>query len=165
MKLLVTNLLTLFALFIVNAQTITLPNTVITVNSDYASTFEDLNALCIKKLQTIVTDFNCETIAELYDKKDDVYSVNFTTNNGEIVAYYTKDGNIVRAYETFNNVRLPLEVSQAVCKKYPNCCIVEDVYVLKYNAKKGIAKKEYKITLKLNNEIIKIKTNERGEFI
>lgn len=165
MKTLVTSILTLFVLGFTTAQTITLPNTVITVNTDYTSTFEEDNALCIKELQGIVSNFDYETIAELYDRKDDVYSVNFSTEHGDIVAYFTKEGTIVRAYETFNNVRLPLEVSQAICKKYPNCCIVEDVYKLKYIAKKGLAVKEYHVTLKHNNDIIEVKTNEKGQFI
>ncbi|TYA78703.1 nicotinate-nucleotide adenylyltransferase [Seonamhaeicola marinus] len=165
MKTLFASLLTLCATYFVSSQTIELPNTLITVNYDYASIEDDNQAVSVKKLKDKVANFDCTLIADLFDDKNDVYSVTFSAKDGKIIASFNKDGKIVSTIEKFNNVRLPLEVMQSICSKYPNWGIIEDVYLLKYNSVKGVATEEYKVKIKNEEKVLTIRTNEKGDFI
>lgn len=162
-------LLSIFILAVtyhVNSQTIELPNTVITVNYNYANSKDAKNTpACVKKLEESVYKYKTENLNDLYDEKDDICNVSFKIANGKIIASYDKDGKIVETVEKYNNVRLPLAVMQSVSNQYPSWGIIEDVYIIKYNCTKGLTQKEYKIKIKNEDEVITIKTNEKGDFI
>ena len=81
------------------------------------------------------------------------------------MAAYDKNGKIIRTIEKYNNVRLPLEVMQAVSKRFPNWGIVEDVYLVKYQCDKDSLKQEYKIKIKNDEEVLMVKTDEKGLFL
>lgn len=150
----------------IQAQTIELPETEITVNYKYLDAVDGDNMPArVKKLEKDVSDYRIANRQDLYDDEYDTYSVSFFVPEGKIVAAYDKNGKIVRTIEKYNNVRLPLEVTRVIAEKYPNWAIVEDVYLVTYHCKKDALKQVYKVKLKNNDEIIKIKTNEKGEFL
>ena len=54
---------------------------------------------------------------------------------------------------------------QAVSKRFPNWGIVEDVYLVKYHCDKDSLKQEYKIKIKNDEQVLMVKTDEKGLFI
>ena len=60
---------------------------------------------------------------------------------------------------------MPLEVLQAIAKRFPNWAIQEDTYHVSYHCEKGITQKVYKIKLMNEDKVVNIKTNDNGEFI
>ncbi|MGB5418864.1 nicotinate-nucleotide adenylyltransferase [Algibacter sp.] len=150
----------------INAQTVELPETIISVNYKYLATVDTDNVPeRVKKLEEVMLNYKNIEQSELYDDEHDIYSVSFYVPEGKIVAAYDKNGKIVRTIEKYKNIRLPLEVLQAVSKRFPNWGIVEDVYFINYNIDSDSLKQAYKIKLQNKDEIITIKTDEKGAFI
>ncbi len=100
--------------------------------------------------------------SDLYDDDYDTYHITFFIPEGKILAAYDKDGKLIRTIEKFKNVKLPMRVRDAIAKRFPNWTMVEDVYRVNYH--KGSVKKQYKVTLKKEDETMKVKLNEKGDF-
>lgn len=150
----------------VQSQTIELPETEITINYKYLDAVDkdDMPAR-VKRLEESVLNYKNVELSKLYDDEYETYRVSFYIPEGKIVAAYDKNGKIVRTIEKYNNVKLPLVVTQAIAKRFPNWGIIEDVYLINYHYKKDSLKQQYKIKLKNQDQIIDIKTNEKGEFL
>ena len=102
--------------------------------------------------------------SELYQDEYDTYEVSFYIPEGRILAAYDKDGNIIRTVEKFKDIALPKEVAKAVAKRFPGWTISKDVYLVNYSDKSGATKK-YKLTLENGDQRMKVKTDEKGNFI
>ena len=102
--------------------------------------------------------------SELYYDEYDIYSIAFYIPDGKIVAAYDRDGKVIRTIEKFKNVRLPSNVTKAVSTRFPGWGITKDVYLVNYHHEKG-TKKVYKLTLENGNKKMKVKTDEKGNFI
>ncbi len=100
--------------------------------------------------------------SDLYDDDYDTYHITFFIPEGKILAAYDKDGKLIRTIEKFKNVKLPMRVRDAIAKRFPNWTMVEDVYRVNYH--KGSVKKQYKVTLEKEDETMKVKLNEKGDF-
>ena len=153
----------------VNSQTIELPETLISVNYKYLEAVDAVNAdetpARVKRLEEEVLKFDNKDMRNLYDDEYETYSVSFYVPEGKIIAAIDKNGKIIRTIEKYNNVRLPLVVTQAISKRFPNWAIVEDVYLINYHCKKDSIKQEYKVKLKNEDQIITVKTDEKGIFL
>lgn len=117
----------------------------------------------VKLLQDKVATYDLKN-SELYQDEYDTYEVSFFIPEGRILAAYDKDGNIIRTVEKFQDIALPNEVSTAVAKRFPGWTISKDVYLVHYNDKSGATKK-YKLTLENGDKRMKVKTDEKGNFI
>jgi hypothetical protein len=150
-----------------NAQTVELPETIVTLNYKYLeSRAKNDAAKRVKELQAEVLKYNYKTeISELYGDEGDTFDVSFTVPRGKIIAAYDKNGKIIKTTEKYNNVRLPMEVVQAISKRYPDWSIIEDIYLVKYHCDSDDLKHRYKVTIKKNNDIMTLKTNEKGMFL
>ena len=150
----------------VNAQTTELPETIISVNYKYMDATDDGHMPThIQKLKDEVLNYNHKELSKLYDNEDEIYNVSFNIPEGKIVAAYDKNGKIIKTFEKYNNVRLPLVVMQAVSERFPNWQIVEDVYLIKYHNEKDSLLKQYKIKIKNADKFLTVKTNESGTFL
>ena len=167
MKTILSTFCTLLIATFSNAQTIELPETLISLNYKYLETQDSQNIpQHIKDLESEVLNYNHkEKLSKLYDDEYDTYSVSFYVPKGKIVAAYDKSGKIVRTIEKYNNVRLPLIVMQAVSKRFPNWGIIENVYLIKYHFEQDSLKQEYKIKIQNENKVLTVRTNEEGIFI
>lgn len=151
---------------LVNSQTIELSNTVISVNYKYLDvTDSDNPPIRIKKLEDEILNYKHKELSKLYDDAHEIYEVSFYIPEGKIVAAYDKNGKIIRTNEQYNNVRLPLEVLQAISKRFPNWGIIEDIYLIKYHCNKDSLKQEYKVKIKNEDKIINVRTDEKGMFL
>ncbi|ULC57974.1 nicotinate-nucleotide adenylyltransferase [Flaviramulus sp. BrNp1-15] len=149
-----------------NIETEELEETVISINYKYLNAVDSLSTpIAVKRLEEKVINYDSSELAELYVDKNDTYSVSFYIPEGKIVAAYDIDGKIVRTIEKYNNIKLPLVVTQAITKRFPNWGIIEDVYLIKFHCDEDHLKQVYKVKLKNEDEIMTVKTNEKGEFI
>lgn len=149
-----------------NAQTTELPETVISVNYKYMDAIADVEMPThIQKLKDEVLNYNHKELSKLYDNEDDIYNVSFDIPEGKIVVAYDKNGKIIRTFEKYNNVRLPLVVMRAVSERFPNWQIVEDVYLIRYHNENDSLLKQYKIKIKNDDKFLTVKTNESGTFL
>jgi len=150
----------------INAQITELPETVISINYKYMDAiYDDEMPTHIQKLKDEVLNYNHKELSKLYDNEDDIYNVSFDIPEGKIVVAYDKNGRIVKTFEKYNNVRLPLEVMQAVAERFPNWQIVEDVYFIKYHNENDSLLKQYKIKIKNADKQLTLKTDEIGTFL
>ncbi|WP_396601304.1 nicotinate-nucleotide adenylyltransferase [Algibacter sp. R77976] len=151
----------------VNAQTVELSETIISINSEYMHSIDSENTCTyVKKLEQALLEYNPSNLSDLYDSKNDIYNVTFQIPEGRIVASFNKDGKIVKTHEKYNNIRLPEAVIASISEKYPKSNIIEDVYVIKFHCDEDAREQVYKVTLKNDGEnIITVRTNNKGEFI
>ncbi|TNJ46409.1 nicotinate-nucleotide adenylyltransferase [Tamlana fucoidanivorans] len=150
-----------------SAQTVNLPETLIDINYKYIASQNTNNAQNhVKLLEDEVLNFNHkEELFDQYDDAHDVYTVSFNIPKGKIIAAYNKNGKIIRTIEKYSDVRLPLEVMQAISKRFPNWGIIEDAYLIKYHCEADSLNQEYKIKIKNQDQILIVKTDEKGLFI
>lgn len=104
--------------------------------------------------------------AEFYEDVYDSYFVSFFIPNGKILAVYDKNGNLIRTAERYKNSTLPTNIRNAVAKKFPNWAIADGVYLVKYYQKQDVVtKKIYKLVLLNGDKRIKVKINDKAEFL
>ncbi len=149
----------------INAQTIELPEVELSVNYKYlnANNSEEI-AVPVKKLVNEVLAFSDDN-NDVYIDDNGEYSVSFYIPEGQIIAAFNKEGKILRTFEKYNNIRLPLEVLQMIANRYPNYAIAGNSYLVSFHCEKGVTKKLYKIRLENVDEVLNIKTDEKGIFL
>lgn len=102
--------------------------------------------------------------SEYYNDDYDTYSITFYLPEGYVLGVYDQDGKLLRTAERFKDISLPATVRTAVAKRYPNWGISRDLYVVNYKDESG-AKMIYKMVLENGRKRLKVKTNEKGEFL
>ena len=117
----------------------------------------------VKLLERRAADYDVKS-SEFYEEDYDTYFVSFYLPEGQVLAAYDKDGKLLHTAEKYKDVALPVAVRDAVAKRFPQWRITQDVYLVNYFEESG-ARKTYKITLQNGDKRLKIKTNEKGEFL
>ena len=137
----------------------------------YATNYKYLNSLAseepaaipVQMLERKVAAFNLEE-SEYYQDDYDYYQIRFYIPDGKILAAYDKDGKILRTIEKFENVKLPESVSNAILDRFPGWTVNEDVYLVRYHKDKGVTK-TYKVTLVNGEKTLRIKLDDKGNFL
>lgn len=117
----------------------------------------------VKLLEKRAAEYDVKS-SEFYEDEYDSYFISFFIPDGEILAAYDQDGKLLRTVEKFKNVALPKAVSDAVVKRFPQWTISKDVYQVNYVEEKG-ATKVYKLLLENGDKRLKVKANDKGEFL
>ena len=117
----------------------------------------------ISLLERKVAKFDVKSLSA-FDDEYDRYKVLFFIPQGKINALYDNENNIIRTFEKFNNVNLPISVINSVLKTYPECNFESDVFLVTYHHKRGV-KKTYKINILSKDKNIKVKTDENGNIL
>jgi len=134
------------------------------VNYKYLSTTDNKEAAVpVKMLERKAAAYDVTT-KDYYQDNYDYYSVSFVIPDGKLVAVYDPDGKILRTIEKFKDIQLPDAVSKALQDRFPNWEIVQDVYRIRYEDRKG-ALKNYKIKLQNGEKTMKVMMSEEGEFL
>lgn len=120
-------------------------------------------ALSVQKLQQLVAEYDVKN-TDFYTDEYDLYNVNFFIPEGKILASYDKEGNLLRTAEKFKDVALPQAVREAVAARFPNWSITSDVYLVNYHGPDKVTKL-YKIRLENGEQRMRIKTDEKGNFL
>lgn len=149
----------------VNAQTIELAEVELSANYKYlnATNSEEI-AVPVKRLVNEVLNFNEDNI-DVYIDDNGEYSVSFYIPEGQIIAAFNNDGKILRTFEKYENIRLPLEVLQNIALNFPNWAIAGNTYLVTFHCEKGVTKKLYKIKLQNVDKVLNIKTDEKGVIL
>jgi hypothetical protein len=137
----------------------------------YATNYKYLNSLAseepaaipVQMLERKVAAFNLEE-SEYYQDDYDYYQIRFYIPDGKILAAYDKDGKILRTIEKFENVKLPESVSNAILDRFPGWTVSKDVYLVRYHKDKGVTK-TYKVTLVNEDKKLKLKLDDKGNFL
>jgi hypothetical protein len=134
------------------------------VNYKYLSAAGTQNAaLPVGYLQKQVAQYDLKE-SEFYTDDYDSYKVTFYIPDGQIVAAYDKDGNVLRTIEKYKDIALPKPVLDAIAKQYPKWSVYKDVYGITYHQNTG-AKKTYKVTLLNKDKKIHVKLDENGNYL
>lgn len=120
-------------------------------------------AIPVKILEKEAANFDLKS-ADFYVDEELEYNVYFKIPQGKILAVFDGEGEIIRTSERFKDIALPLDVVNAVLKKYPGWTIGSDFYLVTYNKNKGV-KKMYKLFLEKGKEKKRVKTDDMGQFI
>lgn len=136
----------------------------VAVNYKYldAVTNEEV-AVPVKKLAEHVAKYDIKS-SEIYHDDYDTYEVSFFIPEGTVLAAYDKDGTLLRTIERYKNVGLPEAVRTAVKEKYPDWTVSKDVYLVNYHDQKG-ADKRYKLKLENGDQVMRIKTDAKGNIL
>lgn len=136
-----------------------------------ASTYKYLNAADnremaqpVKMLEYQAASYDVKK-SEFYNDDYDGYYISFYIPDGQILAVYDKDGKLFRTAEKFKNTKLPTTVREAVIRRFPNWTISQDIYQVHYFGDKEKADKMFKILLENGDKRMKVKLNDKGEFI
>jgi len=134
------------------------------INYKYLNDIGDSEvATPVKVLEKKAANFDLKN-ANFYEDETIDYDVYFNIPEGNILAVYNGEGEILRTSERFNDISLPLPVSNAVVDKYPGWRISGDIYLVKYHRKNGTTKM-YKLFLEKDGNKERVKTDENGKFI
>ncbi|APG59871.1 nicotinate-nucleotide adenylyltransferase [Christiangramia salexigens] len=138
--------------------------TVLATNYKYLNDVNtgEVASIPVKELERQVASFNIKE-ADFYHDDYDEYVVSFYIPQGKILAAYDRDGNILRAAERFENIKLPLVITEAVLGKYPGWTITQDVYLVTFYENRG-ANKKYKLKLENAGKTMRVKLDEMGNF-
>jgi len=164
MKKLILGLLVIGLTSQVFSQVITLPEIEITaVNYKYLNAVdsEDMD-FNVKMLEEKVALFDLKN-SDFYLDEYSTYEVRFYIPDGKIVAAYDGNGKITRTIEKFSNIKLPAEVRDAIFSRFPGWALKRNVYRVTYN--QDNSRKEYKVILQKGDEILRVKTDEKGYFL
>lgn len=104
------------------------------------------------------------TVSDYYEDEYDSYFISFIIPEGKILAVYDKQGKLKRTAEKYKDVDVPKSISTAVAKKFPNWAITKDVYLVTYHEDMGVTK-QYKLVLENDKYRMKVKMNDKGEFL
>lgn len=104
------------------------------------------------------------TNSDVYLDDFNMYHVVFRIPDGVMVVAYDQDGEILRTIERFKNYQMPEDVRMALKERYPKWEVVKDLFLVTYTTKKG-ADKVYKVKLKNGTETIRVKLDDKGNFI
>ena len=136
----------------------------------YFANYKYLNAVenaemdyTVKLLERKVANFDITSL-DLYQEEYEYYNVSFFIPNGQIVASYDKDGNLIETIEKFVNVDPPEGVIRSVEKRFPGWTIYKDVYKVRYH-KDGRTIQKFKLILENGQKHIRVKIDEKGNFI
>ncbi len=136
----------------------------VALNYKYLKSVTDTNAAQpVRLLERRAATYDVKN-SEFYEDDAEGYFISFYIPAGQILAIYDKDGKLLRTAEKFKNVAVPKPVRDAVNEKYPKWTISQDVYLVNYTDSPG-DKKIYKLVLENGNKRIRVKTNEKGEFL
>jgi hypothetical protein len=137
---------------------------VLGVNYKYLDALGDEHvAKPVKLLEHKVANFDIKN-AKFYEDEEQDYDVYFKIPEGKILAVYDGKGEIIRTSERFEDIRLPLAVSNAIVEKYPGWRIEGDIYLVNYRKNKEIIKK-YKLFIRKGEKNTRVSTDENGNFI
>jgi len=117
----------------------------------------------VKMLEQKVASFDIKSLDDYEDEEQDYY-VYFKIPKGKILAVYDGEGEIIRTSERFDNISLPLAVSNAIIKRYPGFKITSDIYLVSYK-RNGVMRKTYKLFIEKSGIHTRVKTDENGKFL
>lgn len=137
---------------------------ILALNSTYVNRVIDRNsAQTVQQLERKAAAFDV-TVSDIFSEEFDTYEVNFENQHGRITATYDVDGEIMRSFEKFKDVKLPIAVSKSLAEKFPGWHVAKTTYLVNYKYD-GDLTRVYKISLQKEEEHLNIKSDEKGNIL
>ncbi|MCJ7757025.1 MAG: hypothetical protein MUP24_02680 [Gillisia sp.] len=94
------------------------------------------------------------------------YEVTFSTSKGDLVAKFSKDGELVETSQNFKNIVIPSNIREELYASYKGWSMVKNTYTASGKSDQ-IDKEQYRIKLKNGNrsQIVKIVPNRAGSDV
>ncbi|MGJ8592970.1 MAG: hypothetical protein ACSHXF_10500 [Aquaticitalea sp.] len=90
------------------------------VNSNYYYSFDSkISSGRIRNFQNLVANYDIKMSSIYSADSQSNYTIVFEEGLNQIKAEYNQDGKIVQCSEVFKNIKLPLNISSDIAKKYP----------------------------------------------
>lgn len=124
---------------------------------------EEIASIPVKELERKVATFDVKE-SEFYHDDYDEYVISFYIPQGKILAAYDRDGKILRTAERFENINLPLAVKNAIVGRFPGWSITKDNYMVTFYDNRGTYKR-YKLKLENGDKTMRVKLDEKGNFL
>lgn len=118
----------------------------------------------VKMLERRAAEFDIKS-ADFYEEDYENYFVSFYIPDGQILASYDKDGNLLSTVEKYKDIQLPPAIQKAVVARFPGWQISKDAYRVNYYEKNNVAKRQYKLILENGDKRLHVKLNEKGDFL
>ncbi len=118
----------------------------------------------VKLLEQKVASFDLKN-SDIINDEEQYYNVSFEIPQGKILAVFDNEGEIISTSEKFTDISLPIDVSNAIVKKYPGWKITGDIYLATY-VKDGELNITYDLFIEKTNIGKRvIKTDECGNIL
>jgi hypothetical protein len=141
------------------------PVTVQSLNYKYIRSVYDTSAAQpVRLLERRVASYDVKA-SEFYEEDFNDYFISFYLPHGHVLATYDNEGKLLRTAERFKNIALPPLVRQSIVRRYPGWNNKKDIYVVNYSTESDKVKKVYKVVLENGDKRLRVKTDEKGEFI
>jgi|GEM_PF-3541052 len=120
-------------------------------NSEYLSRMAvQPEAVKVKKLQTLVANYDIKAQSVYSKDKSITYTVVFESPDNYVKAIYDHEGNVVSCQESYTDVRMPYSISGQLAKDYPGWEFSKVEYIIEYTQYKATVL-TYKVKLKKGN--------------
>lgn len=120
-------------------------------------------AIPVQNMQFEVSTFNVKNL-DIYSDENELYDVYFFIPEGKVLASYDENGVLLRTAERYKDISLPISVSKAISKRFPNWSASKNVYLVNYH-ESGKTRKLYKIVLEKGKHRIRVKIDDTGHFL
>lgn len=124
---------------------------------------EEVASIPVKLLEQKVANFDLKN-SEFYEDEYAEYVISFYIPEGKVLAAYDKDGKLLRTAERYKDIDLPRSIKESVAIRFPGWTITKDMYLVTFYDQKGISKR-YKLKLENGNKSLRVKMNEKGEYL
>ena len=104
-----------------------------------------------KYLENLVSYWDVTKSRQFKGRKGDGFDVTFKSGKNYIEASYDANGKIIMVNERFRNFALPLQVSIALAKRYPNWKVVKNKYLVLYT-RNNRPNKSFKVQIQKGNQ-------------
>jgi hypothetical protein len=138
------------------------------LNSNYLKEVNSKDTpIKVIKLENIVARYDIKE-ANVYINKVSYYDVVFKESSCEIIAKYNNSGELISTIETFEDIKLPFQLSYQISKHYPGWNFISNTHIINYTKENGV-KKTYEVELK-NGKTLKflkfeVEGSEKNNYI
>ncbi len=135
------------------------------INTNYLNRVKaEETPFIVAQLERQVANYDIKTSSEYDNSEVATYKVIFKNNQGEIVANYNNEGEILSSVEKYTDVVIPVNLRIAISKQFPGWAFQSNTYLISYKENKGVSKK-YKIQIKKGNHKKTLSVDGNGKSI
>ncbi len=120
-------------------------------------------ATSVKNIHKKVGNFDIHE-SELYDYQLENTCYTFEIPEGQVLATFDRNGNLLTTVEKFKNTKLPYSVGRALAVEYPGWSFDKIYYTINYHYETGIEKK-YKLIISKEGKTKRVILNPHGDFL
>jgi len=146
-----------------------LDNNVFIVRENYAGELSENPVKFMKEnfdIQSYISYLDLKKSTDFQKSHKESYEVLFSTNKGDLVAKFSKDGELIETSQNFKNILVPSNIRKELYANYKGWNMVKNTYTASGEGDQ-IDKELYRIKLKNGNksQIVKIVPDRMGSDV